>query len=98
LTVDEAKAVELSFKKDHQSQPQVLAIPPSPPITRDPSTLSKKEEIDAEPHILTFAEIKELIETGRLDQIPNNKTIPNALNVRPLLPFSLSAGYGVAYE
>ena len=36
-----------------------------------------------ETRILTFAELQELIETGKVDQIPNNKTIPDALNVAP---------------
>lgn len=36
---------------------------------------------DAEARILTFAELQELIETGKVDQIPNNKVIPEALNV-----------------
>jgi len=31
--------------------------------------------------ILTFAELQALIESGREDQIPNNKVIPDALNV-----------------
>ena len=31
---------------------------------------------------LSFAEIKNLIETGRADLIPNNKTIPDLVNVR----------------
>lgn len=30
---------------------------------------------------LTFAELQELIETGKVDQIPNNKLIPEAFNV-----------------
>jgi hypothetical protein len=34
-----------------------------------------------ETRVLTFSELKELIETGRTDQIPNNKAIPNVLNV-----------------
>ena len=32
--------------------------------------------------VLTFAELKELIETGNVDKIPNNKIIPEGLNVR----------------
>jgi hypothetical protein len=33
-------------------------------------------------HILTLAELKELIESGNMDKIPNNKIIPETLNVR----------------
>ena len=35
-----------------------------------------------EPRILSFAEMKELIQQGKTDQIPNNKIIPNDLSVR----------------
>lgn len=38
-----------------------------------------------ENHVLTLAELKELIESGNMDKIPNNKIIPETLNVR--LPF-----------
>ncbi|OJT11859.1 hypothetical protein TRAPUB_11578 [Trametes pubescens] len=32
--------------------------------------------------MLSFAQLKALIEQGRTDEIPNNKTIPNVLSVR----------------
>ncbi|TEB32704.1 hypothetical protein FA13DRAFT_1754360 [Coprinellus micaceus] len=32
------------------------------------------------PRVLSFAELKELIESGRVDQIPNNKFIPEKLS------------------
>jgi len=35
---------------------------------------------DEETRVLTFAELKELIETGNVDKIPNNKIIPEGLN------------------
>lgn len=38
-----------------------------------------------ENRVLTFAELKELIETGNVDKIPNNKVIPEGLNVSILL-------------
>jgi hypothetical protein len=34
-----------------------------------------------ESRTLTFAELKELIEQGKTDQIPNNRPIPEAINV-----------------
>ena len=34
-----------------------------------------------EPRHLSFAELKTLIEQGRTDEIPNNKQIPDKLNV-----------------
>ncbi|PPQ77950.1 hypothetical protein CVT25_015425 [Psilocybe cyanescens] len=38
---------------------------------------------DEETRVLTFAELKELIETGNVDKIPNNKIIPDGLNDAP---------------
>lgn len=35
-----------------------------------------------ENRVLTLAELKELIESGNMDKIPNNKIIPETLNVR----------------
>ncbi|KAI0779045.1 hypothetical protein BD413DRAFT_464704 [Trametes elegans] len=34
-------------------------------------------------HMLSFAQLKDLIEQGRTDEIPNNKTIPNVLSSAP---------------
>ncbi|KAG6889931.1 hypothetical protein C0995_013455 [Termitomyces sp. Mi166 len=36
-----------------------------------------------EARALTFAELQELIESGKVDQIPNNKVIPERLNEAP---------------
>ncbi|KAH9474608.1 hypothetical protein JR316_0013071 [Psilocybe cubensis] len=38
---------------------------------------------DDETRVLTFAELKELIESGNVDKIPNNKIIPDRLNDAP---------------
>ncbi|KAL1741982.1 hypothetical protein HDZ31DRAFT_44243 [Schizophyllum fasciatum] len=35
------------------------------------------------PHTLTFAELQGLIEAGRVDEIPNNREIPDKLNEAP---------------
>ncbi|KAF9781268.1 hypothetical protein BJ322DRAFT_1111983 [Thelephora terrestris] len=40
-------------------------------------------ETGEEARTLTFAELKALIEQGKTDDIPNNKTIPNVLNEAP---------------
>ena len=45
---------------------------------KNPTAVSGIEE---ENRVLTFAELKELIETGNVDKIPNNKVIPEKLNV-----------------
>ena len=56
------------------------------PSVADASASSSEEQATpsegvSEPHILSFAELKELIEQGKTDQIPNNRTIPETLNV-----------------
>jgi hypothetical protein len=38
-------------------------------------------DADPTPRTLSLAELKELIEQGKTDQIPNNKIIPNDLSV-----------------
>ncbi|PBK63249.1 uncharacterized protein ARMOST_13867 [Armillaria ostoyae] len=45
---------------------------------------SNPAAIDSEePKVLTFAQLQELIEAGKLDEIPNNKTISGELNTSP---------------
>jgi len=57
------------------------------------SSTTQSTEGSTEPNdenrVLTFAELTELIETGNVDKIPNNKIIPERLNVRYLFSFSL---------
>jgi len=64
--MDEAREYELSRQTPSTSQ-----------ASSEPSLLN-----EGEIRILTFAELKELIESGKTDQIPNNKVISEALNVR----------------
>ena len=51
-----------------------------------PSISGSATRLSAQDHeeirILTFAELKALIEEGKTDLIPNNKDIPEALSVR----------------
>ena len=46
----------------------------------EPETAVKE---DGEERVLSFAELKELIEQGKTDQIPHNKKIPDVVNVSP---------------
>ncbi|KAK7040723.1 hypothetical protein VNI00_009629 [Paramarasmius palmivorus] len=46
----------------------------------DPSADSSSQQ---QQESLTLAQIKEFIETGRADQLPNNKVIPGGLNEEP---------------
>jgi hypothetical protein len=43
----------------------------------------------AEERVLTFAELKDLIESGKVDQIPNNKLIPEKFSVSSLTMIEL---------
>jgi len=40
--------------------------------------------IPESPRTLTFAELQSLVEQGKTDEIPNNKDIPEAINVVPI--------------
>lgn len=45
------------------------------------STSNSEQGNDSESQVLTFAELKGLIESGNIALIPNNKIIPDRLNV-----------------
>jgi hypothetical protein len=57
-----------------------------------PTSIVNGAQVDSpatdEDHVLTFAELKELIESGNMDKIPNNKIIPETLNVRLFFLFA----------
>jgi len=60
--------------------------------------LSRKQEGSEETVVLTLAQIKEFIETGRTDQLPNNKVIPGGLNVRDNVDLThLSSNFEFTY-
>ena len=61
-----------------------LSLRTSTVIGDHPNTDSAQVDSPAtdENRVLTFAELKELIESGNMDKIPNNKIIPETLNVR----------------
>ncbi|KAI0267404.1 hypothetical protein BC834DRAFT_76507 [Gloeopeniophorella convolvens] len=50
-------------------------------VPRDMSSTSGDPADQEVPRTLTFAELQALIDQGKTDQIPNNKHIPDALNV-----------------
>ena len=68
ISADEAREYETSRRS-------LLAVTGTETDTRIPAPPTDEQRV------LTFAELQELIETGRVDQIPNNKAIPDALNV-----------------
>ncbi|KAG6812126.1 hypothetical protein H0H92_004240 [Tricholoma furcatifolium] len=52
--------------------------------TQESTTIrDEKDSTNDETRILTFAELQQLIESGKVDQIPNNKVIPELLNEAP---------------
>jgi len=65
-----------------------LSLLPTSTINDDrPTSTAKDAQVNSpatdENRILTLAELKELIESGNLDKIPNNKIIPETLNDAP---------------
>ncbi|KAF5384340.1 hypothetical protein D9615_003380 [Tricholomella constricta] len=73
ISMDEAREYEFSLRATNQ-EPE------------DDSTAHSSKEPTAnsdETRVLTFAELQELIESGKVDQIPNNKVIPERLNDAP---------------
>ena len=60
---------------------QVHRYAPSAPTATDASA-------DGEERVLSFAELKVLIEQGKTDQIPHNKKIPDVVNVSSTLSFT----------
>ncbi|KAJ6613632.1 hypothetical protein B0H10DRAFT_1751533, partial [Mycena sp. CBHHK59/15] len=67
ITMDEARAYEQTRYASSASDPPPMPIPPS---------------ADGLP-ILSFAQLQALIESGRADEIPNNRIIPEDLNDAP---------------
>ncbi|KAG5644015.1 hypothetical protein DXG03_009230 [Asterophora parasitica] len=70
ISMEEAREYELSLTGTHQDASSAQ------------SSTEPKDSAD-ETRVLTFAELQELIEWGRVDQIPNNKVIPERLNDAP---------------
>lgn len=70
LTPDEIIAYRLAQDAQVDDSP-AISVQDSAPETETGDTT----------RVLSFAELKELIESGRVDQIPNNKHIPDKLNV-----------------
>jgi hypothetical protein len=65
-----------------------VIISTDPPVVQDTTVADEGDtntpapaaETD-KPEVLTFAQLKELIEQGRTDEIPNNKHIPDVISV-----------------
>lgn len=76
ISMDEARDYEHFLQEANETEP--IPTPPSvdPPVTD-------------ETRVLSFAELQQLIETGKVDQIPNNKVIPEAINVSAVEIISL---------
>ncbi|KAG7095690.1 hypothetical protein E1B28_006404 [Marasmius oreades] len=81
LTIEEVRAYEETPSIDMDgvatSRELMQADSADPPLETEASSQAEATEV------LTLAQIKELIETGRTDQLPNNKTIPGGLNEAP---------------
>lgn len=80
--MDEAREYEYSLQARSDELARVAVEPES--------TSAPETNVHDEARVLTFAELQELIESGRVDQIPNNKVIPESLSVS--LPSLLYTG------
>ncbi|KAI6128157.1 hypothetical protein EDD16DRAFT_1549717 [Pisolithus croceorrhizus] len=57
-----------------------LATPDLPPAVDESVELPEIQGQDKSPRVLSFAELKDLIESGDTENIPHNKHIPDQLN------------------
>ncbi|KAF8635603.1 hypothetical protein AX15_000243 [Amanita polypyramis BW_CC] len=81
ISVDQARQAEeaiKSFNKEGIRKEESQGMSPSTETTT-PSA-QRDKDAEEEPHPLTFAQLQELIESGREDLIPNNKVIPDKLS------------------
>ncbi|KAJ7628345.1 hypothetical protein FB45DRAFT_918075 [Roridomyces roridus] len=81
ITSDEAREYELSHPGTtaSTSAAAVLAAAAAEPVI-SPSSESESETTPESTGVLSFAQLKALIESGREELIPNNKIIPDGLN------------------
>ncbi|KAJ7291305.1 hypothetical protein C8J57DRAFT_1272188 [Mycena rebaudengoi] len=77
ITMDEAR----EYEQSHPSNIPRETLP----LHQLPVSPSAEEQIPPQepPVILSFAQLQELIEAGKADQIPNNKIIPEEINDAP---------------
>ena len=81
ISIDEAREYERSHPWE-----QTPSVDPTASGSEHYSGLPASADepqpvVQEETRVLTFAELQELIESGKEDQIPNNKVIAEALNV-----------------
>ncbi|TFK75609.1 hypothetical protein BDN72DRAFT_831924 [Pluteus cervinus] len=84
ITPDQAREAELTRQQQllsvaSGSQSESILPSNTVMVTPNPGS-SQPPPTTAEDRVLTFAELQELIQAGKLDQIPNNKNIPNVLS------------------
>ncbi|KAJ8082180.1 hypothetical protein PM082_008027 [Marasmius tenuissimus] len=83
LTFEDVAAAEEGVRHAVDSSKEKSRAPvQASAVLGNPET-EQEQEGKEEPTVLTLAQIKEFIETGRTDQLPNNKVIPDGLNEKP---------------
>ncbi|KAK1216631.1 hypothetical protein PQX77_020751 [Marasmius sp. AFHP31] len=83
LTFEDIAAVEKGARNAVDSSNEKPRAPVQAiKVSGNPET-EQDQKGKEEPVVLTLAQIKEFIETGRTDQLPNNKVIPDGLNEEP---------------
>ncbi|KAF7329696.1 hypothetical protein MKEN_00232800 [Mycena kentingensis (nom. inval.)] len=75
LSVDDVRVYE------EPRPPHSIELPAA--AAGETTEAANPDAADADPPVLTFAQLKALIEAGKEDEIPNNKVIPEGLNEAP---------------
>jgi hypothetical protein len=90
LTIEEISEYERALRADSPKSNDSSSLGHAAALVAQPTT-DISETSANEPRVLTFAELKELIQQGKTDQIPNNRIVPEGLNVGALFssPWSL---------
>jgi hypothetical protein len=78
ISFEQVREYELSYSNPTRT------IDESTPSEEVPPNQPQNDD-DEETRVLTFAELQALLESGRVDLIPNNKVIPEVLNVNIFL-------------
>lgn len=82
--VDSIRGLNITVDQVRKYAPSAPPTVPSHDGSSAPTAAPETAvDADGEERVLSFAELKELIEQGKTDQIPHNKKIPDVVNVSP---------------
>ncbi|KZP22220.1 hypothetical protein FIBSPDRAFT_953063 [Athelia psychrophila] len=82
-TEDEKELILKTAEVFYFNRQDIPTVEPSPDMGSSVSEHVVLTSTGEESRTLTFSELKDLIEQGKTDDIPNNKIIPEAINDAP---------------